>query len=175
LALLFVCAAAIICHAPHCNSRAGLFAIRRAVRRQPAIPPGRIAARRNWLCGWKSAGAPLSLRQGATTAAPRDEETPMPAPPTPDRKIEIAPGLVQIDAEIVAKALGLTPEDLRQQMRDGTVTSRFEQGEGEDAGRVRLTFQSATRRARFTADSSGAILSATSIDAARPPGSGPQG
>ena len=83
-------------------------------------------------------------------------------------EIEIGPDQIQIDAEIVAKALKLTPQDLRDRMRDGTVTSSLEQGEGDDAGRVRLTFFSATRRARITADGSGTILSCSGADFRRP-------
>lgn len=78
--------------------------------------------------------------------------------------IEIGPDLVQIDAEIVAQALNLDPQDLRDRMRDGTVTSRYEVGDGEDAGRVRLTFFSDTRRARITADSTGKVLTCSAVD-----------
>ena len=72
-------------------------------------------------------------------------------------QIEIGPEQIQIDADIVAKALKMEPQDLLGRMREGTVTSQFERGEGADAGRVRLTFFSATRRARITADTAGAI------------------
>ncbi|RKF13958.1 hypothetical protein D6850_12285 [Roseovarius spongiae] len=83
-------------------------------------------------------------------------------------QIEIGPDRVQIDAEIVARALKLAPQELRERMREGAVTSRLERGEGEDEGRVRLTFFSATRRARITADASGAVLSCTGADVAQP-------
>ncbi|MFX0542538.1 DUF6522 family protein [Roseovarius sp. S4756] len=79
-------------------------------------------------------------------------------------EIEISPGMIQIDADIVAKALKLEPLDLRIRMRDGTVTSRFETGEGADIGRVRLTFFSSTRRARIIADAAGSVLSCTAVD-----------
>lgn len=84
-------------------------------------------------------------------------------------KIEIGPDLVQVDADIVAKALKISPHDLKERMRNGTVTSRFERGEGQDTGRVRLTFFSDRRRARITANTSGAVLSCTGVDFARPP------
>lgn len=84
-------------------------------------------------------------------------------------EIEIGPDLIQIDADIVAKALRITPQDMQDRMRDGTVTSRFEQGEGEDAGRVRLTFFSDTRRARITADTTGTILTCSAVDFTRTP------
>lgn len=79
-------------------------------------------------------------------------------------------GTLQIDADIVAEALNITPEDLRQQMREGRITSRFEQGEGEDLGRFRVTFFSQHRRFRLTVDATGTILHRSTIDhgAARP-------
>ena len=83
-------------------------------------------------------------------------------------QIDIGPDGVQIDAQIVAKALKLTPQALQSGMRDGTVTSLFETGEGADAGRMRLTFYSDTRRARITADTNGAVLSCTAVDYKRP-------
>ena len=83
--------------------------------------------------------------------------------------IEIAPDLIQVDADIVAKALKITPHDLQQRLREGTVTSRYETGEGADAGRVRLTFYSDSRRARITADASGAVLFCSAADYRRRP------
>ena len=82
--------------------------------------------------------------------------------------IEIGPDQIQVNAEIVAKALKLTPQELQARMREGTVTSTFERGEGEDAGRIRLTFFSATRRARITADTAGTVLSCSGADYSRP-------
>ena len=46
-----------------------------------------------------------------------------------------------VDPEVVAPQLGLTPERFRDAMRDGRVTGTVERGEGEDAGRTRLTFR----------------------------------
>lgn len=71
---------------------------------------------------------------------------------------------IDIDATIVAEALNVTPEDLREQMREGRVTSRFERGEGEDHGRYRVTFFSQNRRLRLTIDATGAILHRSTID-----------
>lgn len=88
-------------------------------------------------------------------------------------EIEIGPDQIRIDAEIVAKALRLTPQDLQHRLREGTVTSRFEQGEGTDAGRLRLTFYSDIRRARIIADTSGVVLSCTAADFGRQPASAP--
>ena len=57
-------------------------------------------------------------------------------------------------------------------MREGTITSRFERGEGEDAGTVRLVFFSRARRIRITADEGGNILTCGAVDFAGPPGFG---
>lgn len=76
----------------------------------------------------------------------------------------------RIDAAVLARAFGISADDLRQGMRDGTITSRFERGEGKDAGTVRLLFFSSSRRIRITADASGRILSCGALDFARSPG-----
>ena len=44
-----------------------------------------------------------------------------------------------VDAELVAATLGLSPDTFWQEMKRGIVYSVVERGEGEDAGRVRLT------------------------------------
>ena len=64
----------------------------------------------------------------------------------------------EVDAVDIAQGLGLRPENVPTLMRQGQITSRVEQGAGEDEGRVRLTFFH--RGARFTviADGSGRIL-----------------
>jgi NFU1 iron-sulfur cluster scaffold homolog, mitochondrial len=50
-------------------------------------------------------------------------------------------GEYMIDSAVLAPKLGLTPDRLKDEMRRGFVVSTSEQGEGEDAGRVRLTFR----------------------------------
>ncbi len=67
-------------------------------------------------------------------------------------KIEIADDMMQVDAKVLAKALRMDTNDLKQGMRDGTITCRIERGEGKHAGKVCLTFFSADRRVRMTAD-----------------------
>lgn len=79
-------------------------------------------------------------------------------------RISVRDGDVEIDADAVARALAITPEALREGMRAGTITSRVERGEGEDAGRTRLTFFTASRRARFTCDATGAVIATDAID-----------
>ncbi|WP_417808570.1 DUF6522 family protein [Thioclava sp.] len=82
-------------------------------------------------------------------------------------QIEFAEGMIQIDADVLAKAFRISTGELRQSMRDGTITSRFERGEAEDAGKVRLTFYSATKRVRLTADEEGNILTRSVADYTR--------
>lgn len=71
---------------------------------------------------------------------------------------------IEIDADVLAKAFRIDADALKRGMRDGTITSRFERGEGEDAGKVRLTFFAASRRVRMTVDESGTILTCSAID-----------
>jgi hypothetical protein len=44
-----------------------------------------------------------------------------------------------VDAELIAGKLGLSPDTFWREMKRGVVYSVVERGEGEDAGRVRLT------------------------------------
>jgi hypothetical protein len=44
-----------------------------------------------------------------------------------------------VDAELVAGQLGLLPDAFWQEMKRGVVYSVVERGEGDDAGRVRLS------------------------------------
>lgn len=71
---------------------------------------------------------------------------------------------IELDATIVAAGLKLDPADLLKQMQCGTVTSRCEMGAGEDAGRFRLTFYSATRRFQLIADQNGEIIQRRVLD-----------
>lgn len=84
-------------------------------------------------------------------------------------RIEMAPGAAQIDAGIVARALRLSTQELRTGMAEGRITSLFERGTDADAGRIRLTFYSETRRVRVTATDDGTILSCTGADMRRGP------
>lgn len=45
-----------------------------------------------------------------------------------------------VPAELVAEKFGLTPDDFWREMKRGIVYGVVEHGEGEDAGRTRLTF-----------------------------------
>ena len=73
-------------------------------------------------------------------------------------QIEVTEDMLQVDADILARAFGISPDDLKRGMREGTITGRAERGDGDDAGRVRLTFYSSGRRVRITADKGGKVL-----------------
>lgn len=46
-----------------------------------------------------------------------------------------------VEAELIAAKLGLSPDALWRAMKRGIVYSVVERGEGDDAGRTRLTFR----------------------------------
>jgi Family of unknown function (DUF6522) len=48
---------------------------------------------------------------------------------------------VLVKAEFVAEKLGLTPDFFWREMKRGIVHGVVERGDGDDAGRVRLTFR----------------------------------
>jgi hypothetical protein len=75
--------------------------------------------------------------------------------------------MIEIDAALVAKGLHMDPGDLRDAMQQGHVTRKVEKGEGEDAGRFRVTFYSPTRRLRLLFDAQGVILQTSSADYSR--------
>ena len=74
-----------------------------------------------------------------------------------------------IPAALLAEAFKMTEDYARLAMRDGTLTSRCEAGEGTDAGRWRLTFRLAGQACRLTLDAAGAILSTSRFPVRSPP------
>ncbi len=74
-------------------------------------------------------------------------------------KIDMTSDQPMIDAADLGPLLGLEPSQVPEKMRSGDITSRFETGEGEDAGRVRLTFYHDSKRVRLTCDADGNVLS----------------
>ncbi|MDM9623434.1 hypothetical protein A6U87_27870 [Rhizobium sp. AC44/96] len=50
-----------------------------------------------------------------------------------------------VDADFLANRFGLPTETLRRQMQQGFVRSLVEQGQGDDAGRTRLTVRIGNR------------------------------
>ena len=77
--------------------------------------------------------------------------------------VELQDGDLVVDAEIVAKGLGLDPRSVQEMMRAGSITSRCEAGVDEDAGRWRLTFHRGDRAVRFIVDDAGQVLTRASF------------
>ncbi len=76
----------------------------------------------------------------------------------------------QIDAADLGPLLGLEPADVPRLMREGRITSLCEEGQGEDAGRHRITFRHGTTRVRLTVDNTGEVLLRTRTKVAPRPG-----
>ncbi len=70
----------------------------------------------------------------------------------------LAEGTVSLEAAVIAGDLGLEPEQVLEQLRTGQLAARCEQGIGEDAGRLRLTFLHEDRRLWLIVDRAGRIL-----------------
>mgnify|MGYP000736431541 CR=1 FL=1 len=62
-----------------------------------------------------------------------------------------------VDPAVVAPSLGLSAAAFRRELRAGRVTGTVEHGEGEDAGRVRLTFRYGGRAWAVRVDPDGTI------------------
>lgn len=77
----------------------------------------------------------------------------------------------QIDAADLGPLLGIPPADAQRLMRAGRITSLHEAGQGEDAGRHRITFRHGATRVRFTVDETGEVLLRTRTTVAPRPGS----
>lgn len=73
-------------------------------------------------------------------------------------KIDMTGDQPRIDASDLAQLLGLTPAEVQAKMRDGEITSKLETGQGEDAGRMRLTFFHEGKRVRLTCCDEGTVL-----------------
>lgn len=78
-------------------------------------------------------------------------------------KIDMAAGQPTIDAKDLGQLLDLAPDDVQSLMRAGQITTRFETGQGEDEGRMRLTFFHEGRRVRLTCAMDGTVLSTSRI------------
>jgi hypothetical protein len=84
--------------------------------------------------------------------------------------IEFEDGAVQIDATIIGEGLGIEPSLVQARMREGKITSRYERGVDEDAGRHRLTFFSDSRRLSLIFDEAGNVVQRSVVDFGdRPP------
>ena len=87
-------------------------------------------------------------------------------------KLEPTDAGFAIDAKDLGRLLERAPEEVQRLMRNGAITSRFERGEGEDAGRSRVTFIDGDRRVRLTIRNDGEVLMRNRVRLTPPPGSG---
>ncbi len=78
--------------------------------------------------------------------------------------ISISETGITVDAALVAKGFGISEGKLRELMHAGTITSRCETGEGEDAGRARLNFLFGNRVLRLMIDADGNLIEPARID-----------
>lgn len=84
--------------------------------------------------------------------------------------VERKAGDFVIDAALLAEAFALSQDEVKAQMRAGTITSRCEAGVDDDAGRWRLTFHYKDRACRFIVDVGGNVLRRTTFPVrVRPP------
>lgn len=83
-------------------------------------------------------------------------------------KIEMNGDQPVIDARDLGKLLDLDPADVQAKMRAGDITSRYEIGEGDDAGRFRLTFLFGDRRVRLTCAEGGEVISTIRVKQGAP-------
>ncbi len=73
-------------------------------------------------------------------------------------KIEMKDGQPIVDAKDLADLLGLSEAEVQAKMRAKEITTRFEIGVDEDAGRIRLTFLHGTQKVRLTCSEDGTVL-----------------
>lgn len=82
-------------------------------------------------------------------------------------KLEPMEGGFAIDAADLGQLLDRPAVEVQQLMRSGTLTSRFERGEGEDEGRNRLTFFDETWHVRLVVSVDGEVIEQNRVRAAR--------
>ena len=74
-------------------------------------------------------------------------------------KLDVEDGRVTIDAHDLAPLINCAASEVPGLMRSGEISSVFETGEGEDAGRFRVTFLYQGTKVRFTCTDDGTVLS----------------
>lgn len=83
-------------------------------------------------------------------------------------KVDMSSDQPTIDARDLGGLLDLPPDEVQTLMRAGKITSRFETGEGDDEGKVRLTFFHRGRSVRLTCSKDGTVLTTSRVTSGRP-------
>jgi Family of unknown function (DUF6522) len=78
-------------------------------------------------------------------------------------KLDLSGDGFVIEAVDLGRLLGRPPVEVQRLMREGGITSRFERGEGEDAGRFRLTFFDGAQQLRLIVAEDGQVLKRTRV------------
>ncbi|MBW4710474.1 hypothetical protein KX928_22010 [Roseobacter sp. YSTF-M11] len=78
-------------------------------------------------------------------------------------KVTTENGTPTVDAHDLGALLDLPPDRVQAGMRSSAITSRFETGVDEDAGRMRLTFRYNGKRVRLTCTGDGEVLSTVRV------------
>lgn len=78
-------------------------------------------------------------------------------------KLEPTTNGFSVEPADLARLFERDPDEIRRMMRDGTMTCLVERGEGDDAGRFRVTFRDGIRRARLVVDTEGNVLLQTRV------------
>ncbi|WP_306752676.1 DUF6522 family protein [Paracoccus actinidiae] len=84
-------------------------------------------------------------------------------------KVGFDQGRPVIEAVEIARLLELDVPGFQDLMRSGSIRSTVERGEGDDAGKFRLTFQSPQWRVRLTCKDDGEVLTLTRVRLTAPP------
>ena len=83
---------------------------------------------------------------------------------TSPQVIKIADGAHQVEASVIAAGLDIETDRVVVLLRSGEITSKSEQGIGEDAGFHRLTFYYGNRRFRVIIDETGQIVRGSTVN-----------
>ena len=77
--------------------------------------------------------------------------------------VRVDGGGFEVDAVYLARHFGLDPAEVPGLLRDRRLQARCERGEGEDAGRHRLSFRLGASRLTLIVDDTGKILRRSAI------------
>lgn len=77
--------------------------------------------------------------------------------------VRIEGGGFEIDAAYLAQHFRLDPSEVPNLLRSQRIIARCERGEGDDAGRYRLTFRFGASRLSLIVDESGEVIRRTAI------------